>query len=369
MASNTARERNGRLTFQETMSLVSLPDKLSNGKLIKQYMSQRRPWVPLDDILEPNEVRPSGAYGGHVYSQAGMAASRTLAEMQLPSKDGAQRKKLGIHTMHGYFSEASFANRPFVYDVTTIAANPAFYNFLVIARQPLSPSTNAAEDHFPLADADLPLGPICFNALVSFRPSVISQHSAQEPSAQSRFAEILGSRPPSAWDPAPLVDIAKIVASLPTREVGSFPIVDMKKVDMSAFNKGKPLHERREIMLYRLLAPLPAEDPDAHILTHAFEADRNGLLMIGNHVGFGFDFGRAASLSYSSIVHVNPEDAVMSYGENEWWIQEVCFPRVEAGRGLFTSKIWSPNGVHVATEYQDGIIQRQWKSNERRGKL
>jgi hypothetical protein len=131
----------------------------------------------------------------------------------------------------------------------------------------------------------------------------------------------------------------------------------MKKVDLTAFNKGKPFHERRELLLYRLLAPLPLSNPDAHIMTHAFEADRNGVLMVGNHAGFGWNFGNAASLSYSFVVHVNASDAVMKYGDNQWWIQEACFPRVEAGRGILLSKIWSPNGVHVATEYQDGIIR------------
>jgi acyl-CoA thioesterase len=204
---------------------------------------------------------------------------------------------------------------------------------------------------------------------VSFRPAGTSQLDSQEPSAQTRFADILNSRPPSKWDPAPLTDIASIVASLPTREVGTFPAVDMKKVDMTAFNEGKPMHERRELLLYRLIAPLPASDPDAHIMAHAFEADRNGLLMIGNHAGFGFDFGRAASLSYSFVVHVNPSDAVMKYGEGEWWIQEACFPRVEAGRGIIMCKIWSPAGVHVATEYQDGIIRRASQPGEVQGKL
>ncbi|KAI1143258.1 Thioesterase/thiol ester dehydrase-isomerase [Hypoxylon sp. FL0543] len=376
MSSNAAVDR--RLTFQETMSLAPLPDETENGKVVKRYMSQRKAWHPEGDVPIASETpdpeaseksqKRKVAYGAHVYSQAGMAASRALAEIQ-NSQAGTTRKKLGIHTVHGLFSEAGLIDRPFIYNVTTIAANSAFPNLLVTARQPLSPSTNLEGDHYPLADARLPLGPVCFSALVSFRPSTVSQHVAQELSAQTRFAEILSSRPPSAWPLAPHVDIAQKVEAFPMRNPGTFPAVHMRKVDMTAFNEGKPLHERRELILYRLLAPLPAEDPDAHILAHAYEADRNGLLMIGNHIGFGYDFGRAATLSYSFVVHVNFEDAVMAYGENEWWIQEACFPRVEAGRAIIMSKIWSPSGVHVATEYQDGIIQRRWKPGERQGKL
>ncbi|KAL7629145.1 hypothetical protein AAE478_000664 [Parahypoxylon ruwenzoriense] len=299
MSSGSEKRVDRRLTFQEVMGLAPLPDEVENGRVTKRYMSQRKAWclegdVPIASEREDLEYiftnKKKAAFGGHVYSQAGLAASRAFAEMQ-SSQNGASRKKPGIH------------------------------------------------------------------------------HVAQEPAVQTRFAEILNSRPPYAWDPAPHVDIARTLAEFPMRNPGTFPAVDMKKVDLVAFNKGKPLHERRELLLYRLLAPLPADDYDAHILTHAFAADRNGLLMIGNHVGFGYDFGRAASLSYSFVVHVNPEDAVISYGENEWWAQEACFPRVEAGRGIIMCKIWSPRGVHVATEYQDGIIQRQWKTGEKQGKL
>ncbi|KAI1209038.1 Thioesterase/thiol ester dehydrase-isomerase [Annulohypoxylon truncatum] len=363
-----------RLTFQEIMSLVPLEDGMADGKITKQYMSRRRAWCPEDDVPiasemaypeQENSRRRKAAYGGHVYSQAGMAVSRALAETSQP----ASRRILGIHTIHGYFSEAGFIDRPFIYNVTAIGTNTSFPNFLVTVRQPLSPSTNAVGDYYPLADATLPLGPVCFSAIVSFRPPGISQHIAQELPVQTRFANILSSRPPSQWGPAPHIDIAKKLDDFPMKNPGSFPAVDMKKVDLTSFNEGKSLSDRRELLLYRLLAPLPADQPDSHVLTHAYEADRNGLLMIGNHVGFGYDFARAASLSYSFVVHVNPEDAIMSYGENEWWVQEACFPRVEAGRAIIMSKIWSPKGVHVATEYQDGVIRRNWKPGERQGKL
>lgn len=240
---------------------------------------------------------------------------------------------------------------------------------LVTVRQPKVPSTNKAGDFYPPADADLPLGPVCFSALVSFRPATKSELTAQETPVQTRFAHILRTRDPSEWNPSPPADIDGIVADFPRDYVGTFPIVDMKKVDMTAHNAGKPVHERRELVLYRLLEPLPASNPDAHILVHAYEADRNGLLMIGNHMGIGFNFGRAASLSYSFVVHVNPADAVMKYGEDQWWVQEACFPRVEAGRGIIMSKIWSPDGVHVATEYQDGIVRPAPLSGGGRAKI
>jgi hypothetical protein len=234
----------------------------------------------------------------------------------------------------------------------------------VNAHQPLTPSNNPAQDHFPVADAILPPGPTCFTAIASFKAA--ERHTAggtitvSEPPPQERFASVLSSRPPEKWPPSPPVDIDMVTEAVGTDIVGTFPIVDMKKVDMTSYNKGKPLYEQRELILYRLLTPLPSDgtdgwDANAHICAHAYTIDRNGLLMLGNLLGLGHAFGRVASLSYSLVVHVNAEEAVMT-GDG-WWIQEACFPRAGAGRGVIMSKVWSPQGLHVATEYQDGLCQ------------
>ncbi|KAI0456416.1 thioesterase-like superfamily-domain-containing protein [Xylaria acuta] len=394
------RKGHGRLTCQEALSLMSLPDKFVDGQTIKRYMSRRRAWltghefIALAKEVGPSDFKP-GAYGGHVYSQAGLATSLSLNAAQGAGSQNGGEKKFGIHTIHGFFSEAGLGDRPYIYEVTSLASNASFPNLLVTARQPTSPSINPEGDHYPRADAGLPPGPVCFSAMVSFRPSGISQFDAQEPSAQERFADILNSRRPMEWDPAPISDVEAALDRIPgaRQAVGLFPVLDMRKVDMRVYNAGRPFHERRELILYRLLAPLPANTsdnveggggdgdgdgrcsiggPDAHICAHAYGADRNGLLMIGDHAGFGHDLARAASLSYSFVVHVNAEEAVMTYteGDGQWWVQEACFPRVQAGRGIIHSKIWSPQGIHVASMYQDGIIRRQPRPGDKdKGKL
>ncbi|KAK7999195.1 hypothetical protein PG991_014870 [Apiospora marii] len=344
--------KSSRLSFQEYMQLVELPQPSQpygnqhGAQQPKRYMSQRASWMPGIDLPSPMREQMTfkgAAYGGHVYSQSGLAASKAFAEMREKlEKQGKGKqykgKVFGIHTIHGYFSEAGLIDRPFVYEVTPVStANLAFANFSVTARQPQQPTSSPSGDHYPLSDAvNSPMGPICFTALVSFRPASSSQVVTQEDPPQRRFAHILDTRPPHKWDPAPLVDIDRVVAMLPPgkkRGAGTFPCVDMKKVDMEDYNRGRPLHERRELILYRrILSPAEQEkkrkreserhrkkkgdkedmeDPDAHILTHAFEADRNGLLMAGNHVGFGSSLARAATLSYSFVVHVSPEEAIM----------------------------------------------------------
>lgn len=172
-------------------------------------------------------------------------------------------------------------------------------------------------------------------------------------SAQERYADILSQRAPDQWEASPQVDVDAVTRMFPNAGHGGFPMLDMYKVDMKAYNADKDVPERRELILYRPYKPIREDDPNAHIVAHAYEADRNGLIMLTNHLGWGFNLGSAASLSYSFYVHVNADEAVMK-GDG-WWIQEVWWPRVSAGRAMMEVRIWSPEGKHVASGYQDGV--------------
>lgn len=238
--------------------------------------------------------------------------------------------------------------------MSPISAGRSFAACLVNARQPKQASQNPAGP-FPASDAHLDLDAICFSCITTFKRSRSTPVEVEAPqSAQERYAHILLSRAPGQWDVSPQIDLDVVKQFFPREGAGAFPILAMHKVDMDEYNAEKPAAERRELICYRLLEPLPSDDVNAHIVCHAFEADRNGLLMIANHVGYGHNLGKAASLTYSFYVHVNPEEAVMD-GDG-WWLQEIGWPRVSAGRCMMESKIWSPEGKHVASGYQDGII-------------
>jgi hypothetical protein len=107
-SAQTVREGHGRLTFQEAMSLVSLPHKIAeDGKLIKRYMSRRKAWVTGDDLIPlamehgasatKAATAAYNAYGGHVYAQAGLAVSRAFRSAQETADNGSLEKKFGIH--------------------------------------------------------------------------------------------------------------------------------------------------------------------------------------------------------------------------------------------------------------------------------
>ncbi|KAJ0274585.1 hypothetical protein COL940_009271 [Colletotrichum noveboracense] len=304
-----------KLWFQNVMALAPLPPPTPDSK-VKRYMSLWPAWVPGSELVggkgRGSKADPRAAYGGHVYTQAPLAACRALEEEE-----------------------------------------PAG-----TVRQPKEPSKRLQADDFNLEDLESELGDVCFSCICTFK---------RPEEGRERFGEILKAKAPGDWPKAPAVDVEEIKALFPDAS-GHFPIVDMHKVDLTGWNEGKPVTERRELLFYRLRGPLPADDPNQHVLVHAFESDRNGLLMVGNHIGLGWSLGTAASLTYAFVVHVNVDEAVMkdpSGAEDGWWIQEVSFPRAGQGRGALMCKMWSPSGVHVATGYQDGIIRERKVEKEK----
>ncbi|KAL8377663.1 hypothetical protein RB595_008384 [Gaeumannomyces hyphopodioides] len=390
-----------RLSFEELMELAELPlsPEAAAGGVARRFMSRRPANLPGSDIEEEDVVSgprgvfpnpPVAAFGGHVFCQAAVAVGRVASEEEDKQGAGAAESRHGLHTIHGYFTVFGLTDRPFIYDVEPITTGRSFVTYAVKARQPIDreSSFSPGGEHgsllrFPAADPDTTpvdsdLGPVCFSAMVSLKlpePHCLGL-TLQEPPPQARFAGVLSSRPRLGdWPLVPRLDMQGIVDGLGPAGAdvaGTFPAVEMRKVvDMAAYSAARPMHEKRELVLYRLLGPMPAGDPNMHALVHAFVGDRNGLLMAANFMGLGSGGARLiTTLSNTFVVHTNAEDAVMHRGGGErdpggggagdrggWWIYEVTYPRVANGRVVLEGKIWSPEGVHVATVYQDGIVR------------
>ncbi|KAL8343126.1 hypothetical protein RB598_004464 [Gaeumannomyces tritici] len=394
-----------RLSFEEIMELAELPlsPEAAAAGVARRFISRRPANLPGADIEEGDAVSgprgvfpnpPVAAFGGHVFCQAAMAVGRVASEDQDKQNAGAAESRYGLHTVHGYFTVFGLTDRPFVYDVEQITTGRSFVTYAVKARQPIDKESSFSPggEHgsllrFPAADPDTTpvdsdLGPVCFSAMVSLKlpePHCLGL-TLQEPPPQARFAAVLAARPRLGdWPLVPRLDMQGIVDALGpagAEVAGTFPAVEMRKVvDMAAYSAGRPMHEKRELILYRLLGPAAAaggggDDPNAHALVHAFVGDRNGLLMAANFMGLGSGGAKLiTTLSNTFVVHTNAEDVVMHCGRDgerepggdggsdQWWIYEVTYPRVANGRVILEGKVWSPGGVHVATVYQDGIVR------------
>ena len=368
-----------RLSFQECMELKKLPKDDKNPS-VQRFQSCRPAWKPGNDLpwgkVRPqpptNKQRGPAAFGGHVFAQAPLAAARAVEE---EDSQTPVHSKLAIHvslsllvllfalccansgmgqSIQGVFTNPGTTDRPFVYEVSNTSSTRAFSTRLVNVRQPTEPSADP-DGPFPELGQSQSLGGVAFTCLTTFKRPVQGPTEVQdELSPQKRFASILSSREPHEWEVSPQADIDAVRELFPMKSHGSFPMLDMHKVDMNEYNAGKPVPERRQLILYRPYKPIPKEDVNGHIAAHAYEADRNGLIMLGNHLGYGYSLGHVASLSYSFYVHVNADEAVMT-GDG-WWVQEIWWPRVSAGRGFQEIKLWNPEGKHVASAVQDGVV-------------
>ena len=98
-----------RLAFQEAMAITPLPaaDDAS-GRSLKRFISRQPAWKPGAELpwdalfskLDGPRPRHSGpgAFGGHVYAQAPLAAARAVEEEDKRSEsNGSQLGTVGIH--------------------------------------------------------------------------------------------------------------------------------------------------------------------------------------------------------------------------------------------------------------------------------
>lgn len=63
------------------------------------------------------------------------------------------------------------------------------------------------------------------------------------------------------------------------------------------------------------------------------------------------------------VFHVDSRDLMFPPDEGagklgRWWVQEAWTPRSAQGRGVHESWIWSPDGTHVASTWQEGLVRQ-----------
>lgn len=151
------------------------------------------------------------------------------------------------------------------------------------------------------------------------------------------------------------------------RETGhndAFPGLDMRKVAMDAYNSPRHALDRRQLMYYRAIGSLPS-DANLHACAHLYASDRNSLYIVANHFDVGDKWTQMGSLSHTVVFHVPVEDMRMVWDET-WFVKEDWTTRAAGGRAMYHSRLLAPDGTHVATSLQEGMIRLGSKP---RGKL
>ncbi|GAB7354168.1 hypothetical protein MBLNU459_g4722t1 [Dothideomycetes sp. NU459] len=296
-------------------------------------------------IAMPFSPGESGrAYGGHVYAQAVWAAAQTVSPGFI------------VHNVTGFFTLAGLTNVSFVYNVKTIRDGRSYCTRIV---------------HVTQAEGK----GICFTCTCSFKLSEDSPLDVQEEiDIRRQYAILLDGKKPEDFDEAPGMDVPQYWQR--RRETGyndAFPGLETRKVDMAAYNAPRSAFERRQLHFYRVLGALPADDANLHACAHLYASDRNSLFIVANHLDVGDAFTAMASLSHTVVFHTPAAQLLMipeGGGEDDrvWFAKEDWTSRAAGGRGIHHSRMIGPDGTHVASSWQEGMV-RLGKAGDVKGQL
>ncbi|KIW30855.1 acyl-CoA thioesterase II [Cladophialophora immunda] len=330
--------------------------------------AKRLPWLRLmalkqtdKDVYESvHRAWPSSggnrAFGGHVYAQSAIAASKTV-------EDG-----LVIHNITGHFILGGSVLAPFVYHVRRIGDGRSFSWRTVEVFQGSQPSARP-----------------CFVATISFKRYEESkswiplEHQAETfEDFTKTYSSILDRTKPEETPLAPGADApwwynANNDAWRVTNDM--FPGVDIRKVDMSGHNETSrhptrhPAAGRRQLCFYRLIVDAESRELlnkttseilNLHAAAHLYASDRNSLFLIPRAHGLADRIAVLASLSHTVIFHGDPARLKMldEQGNPIWFVQEAWTSNSGAGRGCHESRLWNyKSGRVVASTIQDGMVR------------
>lgn len=297
------------------------------------YRSTAQPFCPGGGI-----VKSMGrAYGGHVYAQAAWAAAQTV------------NGNFVLHNVAGYFILPGLLDVPFVYKVHNIRDGRSYCTRIVNVTQASGKG-------------------VCFTCTCSFKTEESSDLDAQEPmDLWSQYDSVLKGKKPDDFPEAPGMDVPRYYKLLQRGHPNDkFPGLTMTRVDMSAYNDPREPLDHRQLFFYRPIGEL-SSDLNLHMCAHLYASDRNSLYIVAAHLGVGGSFSQMGSLAHTVIFHAPLKDLRLegnklsdsSQGnpQGNWFCKEDRTDRASVGRANFHSRVFSPDGVHVMSIVQDGMVR------------
>nr|POE53243.1 acyl-coenzyme a thioesterase 8 [Quercus suber] len=273
------------------------------------------------------------AYGGHIYAQAAWAACQTIGE------------KYVLSNISGSF---------------ILPGSPAgiFRYYVQRVRDGRSISVRTVNVWQEGSEK------VIFTCTAGFKiPPPTSILDVQDQiSLSDRYSTVLDQKRPEEFEDAPGIDLPWYWRALQNGTPNdTFPGLQMTKADMSTYNHGRHPIDRRQIMFYRAVGTLPKHNANLHLCAHLYASDRNSLFAIVNALDIGNLDSGISSLTHHVIFHADTNDT--DFGEDQgprlskWFVREDNMSRFASDRGVFNSRVWSPDGKHLMTIIQDGLIR------------
>lgn len=252
-------------------------------------------------------------FGGQVAAQALAASSRTVPE------------RYDVHSLHAYFLRPGDTQVPIVYDVDTLREGRSFATRRVLARQhgrPIFAMTTdyqvpeeGLDHHDPMPEVPAPEDcPTLMEATPGSQR--IAEHWEREwSSLEIRYAG--DSRP------------------------GTALAEDAERSGVAT----------RSRLWIRINGELP-DDPHTHLVAFTYASDLTLLAASLVPHGLHIDSSglQAASLDHAIWFH-------RPFRADRWWLYDQTSPSASGARGLALARVFTEDGVQVATVAQEGLIR------------
>jgi len=262
-----------------------------------------------DIFTGPSQWMPQGrVFGGQVLAQSLVAAQRTI---------DAERT---VHSMHGYFLRPGKVDAPITFSVDRIHDGRSFS----------TRRTQAYQDGVPI-----------LSAIMSFQD-------------EDEGLEHQVDMPADLPDPETLPSVAETLGHI-DHAVAKFwanerPF-DMRHIPSPIFLTVEGEHVAHQAVWLKTIAPLP-DDPNLHRAALAYASDYSILepIMRRHGVAWSTPGLKAASLDHAMWWH--------RFGRvDEWMLYVQESPSAIGGRGLALGRIYSRDGMLLASVAQEGMVR------------
>jgi len=262
-----------------------------------------------DIFTGPSLPQPLGrVFGGQVLAQSLVAAMRTISEDRF------------VHSMHGYFLRPGDAEQPITFSVDRIHDGRSFS----------TRRTQAYQNGLPI-----------LSMIASFQSADEGlDHQVEMPAGLA--------------DPESLPSAAETLAGIdhPVAESwASERAFDMRHIPSPIYFSVEGEHVAHQAVWLRAKSPLP-DDENLHRAALAYASDYSILepIMRGHGVAWGTPGLKAASLDHAMWFH--------RFGRvDEWMLYVQESPNAVGGRGLSLGRIYSRDGVLLASVAQEGMVR------------
>jgi acyl-CoA thioesterase-2 len=262
-----------------------------------------------DIFIGPSQWMPQGrVFGGQVLAQSLVAAQRTLELGRI------------IHSMHGYFLRPGNVELPITFSVDRIHDGRSFS----------TRRTQAYQDGLPIL-------------------SMIASFQDEEEGLEHQ-----ASMPEGIPDPESLPSAAEALGEL-DHPVAKYWATerpfDMRHVEKPVFLSVDGPRVAHQAVWLKAIGPLP-DDPDLHRAALAYVSDYSILESIFRRHGLAWSTPgiKVASLDHAMWFH--------RFGRVDEWVLYVQeSPNANGGRGLSQGRIYSRDGVLLASVAQEGMVR------------